>query len=142
MIKLHHINICGDDIDASVDFYRNVLGFDPLAGAERLNNARVLDQGSTQRAAFLDLGTAQLHANQRDLDVSFKTGRPINPIANGHIAFRTDDLAGIKQRLDERGIHYADFGEWAIEGWHQIFLYDPSGTVIEIHEVTREDAPE
>jgi len=142
MIRLHHINICGDDIDASIDFYQNVLGFEELPGADKLNSARVMDQGSTQRAAFLDIGTAQLHANARDLEVGFKTGQPINPIAYGHVAFRTDDMAGILKRLDERGIKYADFGEWAIEGWHQVFLYDPNGTVIELHEVTSENAPE
>ena len=141
MIELHHINISPDNIDASVDFYRNVLGFGTLAGADQLNSARVLDQGYSGRAEFLDLGSAQLHANDRDLNVAFKTGQSINPIANGHIAFRTDDLEGIKQRLEERGIPYADFGQWAIDGWHQIFLNDPNGTVIEVHEVTGEGAP-
>jgi len=26
-------------------------------------------------------------------------------------------------------------GEWAIEGWHQLFCADPDGRVIEFHQV-------
>ena len=53
----------------------------------------------------------------------------------GHIAFRTDDIAAFKKRLDEKGIPYSDYGSWAMNGWHQIFFYDPDGNVIEVHQV-------
>ena len=58
----------------------------------------------------------------------------VNPVERGHIAFRTDDIAAFKQRLDEKGIRYSDYGGWAMTGWQQIFFYDPDGNVIEVHQ--------
>ena len=47
----------------------------------------------------------------------------------------TDDIDAIKKRLKEKGIPFSDFGAWAMKGWDQIFLYDPDGNVIEVHQV-------
>jgi len=38
------------------------------------------------------------------------------------------------RRCDELGIGYADYGKWAIAGWHQVFLSDPDGNGVEIHQ--------
>jgi len=58
-----------------------------------------------------------------------------NPVERGHVAFRTDDIAAFKKRLEDKGIAYSDFGTWAMNGWHQIFFYDPDGNIIEVHQV-------
>ena len=31
-------------------------------------------------------------------------------------------------------IAFADYGVWAIGGWYQIFLQDPDGTIVEVHQ--------
>jgi catechol 2,3-dioxygenase-like lactoylglutathione lyase family enzyme len=85
--------------------------------------------------AFVTDGQSEVHLAERDLRIGFKTGQAINPLEKGHIAFRTDDIAAFKKRLDERGIPYSDFGAWAMKGWQQIFFHDPDGNVIEVHEV-------
>ena len=77
-----------------------------------------------------------MHLAERDLQIGFKTGQVINPLEKGHIAFRTDDIAGFKKRLEARGIPFSDFGAWAMSGWQQIFFHDPDGNVIEVHQVT------
>jgi len=56
-------------------------------------------------------------------------------VERGHIAFRTDDIAAFKHRLDEKGIAYSDYGAWAMKGWEQIFFYDPDGNIVEVHQV-------
>ena len=58
----------------------------------------------------------------------------INPLERGHICFRTDDIEGLKRRLEEQGIPYADYGKWAMAGWYQIFFHDPDGNIIEVHQ--------
>ena len=68
------------------------------------------------------------------MGTGFRTGQVVNPVERGHIAFRTDDIAAFKKRLDEKGIRYSDYGGWAMSGWHQIFFYDPDGNVIEVHQ--------
>ncbi|MEY4761857.1 MAG: hypothetical protein RLZZ200_1713, partial [Pseudomonadota bacterium] len=29
---------------------------------------------------------------------------------------------------------YSDYGKWAIAGWYQVFLQDPDGNIIEVHQ--------
>jgi len=41
----------------------------------------------------------------------------------------------VKRRLDQHGVPYADYGVWAVKDWYQIFVFDPTGTVIEVHQV-------
>ena len=98
------------------DFYRNVL---ELEQEPSLGGSRVTAQGYAGKVAFVTDGNIQMHLAERDLDV----------------AFRTDDIEAVKKRLDEKGIRYADYGNWAMNGWYQIFFHDPEGNVIEVHQV-------
>ena len=79
-------------------------------------------------------GQTQVHLATKDLGVAFRTNHIVNPLERGHIAFRTDDIAAFKRRLEEKNIPYSDYGQWAMNGWHQIFFYDPEGNVIEVHQ--------
>lgn len=49
-----------------------------------------------------------------------------------HIAFRCDDLAGIRGRLDNGGY---DYKERTVPGFglHQVFVMDPNGVTIELN---------
>jgi glyoxylase I family protein len=131
-LKLHHINFCTTDVPAMDEFYRSVFDLEPEPS---LHAVRATDQGYAGEVAFLHDGTTQFHLAQKDLGVGFRTKQAVNPLDRGHIAFRTDDIAAFKKRLDEKGIPYSDYGTWAMNGWHQIFFYDPEGNVIEVHQV-------
>ena len=80
-------------------------------------------------------GQTQVHLAATDLGVAFRTKHVVNPLERGHIAFRTDDIEAFKKRLEEKNIFYSDYGQWAMNGWYQIFFYDPAGNVIEVHQV-------
>jgi glyoxylase I family protein len=131
-IRLHHVNLCSKDVPAMDEFYRTVLDLQPEPS---LGAARVTEEGYAGKVAFLSDGDVQVHLAERDLGVGFRTGQAINPLDRGHIAFRTDDIAAVKRRLEEKGIPYSDYGTWAMSGWHQIFFYDPDGNVVEVHQV-------
>ena len=36
--------------------------------------------------------------------------------------------------LDEKGIPYSDYGVWAMADWYQVFLQDPDGNIVEVHQ--------
>jgi glyoxylase I family protein len=131
-LTLHHINLCTTNVPAMDEFYRSVLELEPEPGMQK---TRVTSQGYAGEVAFVSGGTTQLHLAERDLEAGFRTGKAINPVERGHIAFRTDDIEAFKRRLEEKGIPYADFGDWAMTGWQQIFFHDPEGNVVEVHEV-------
>ena len=79
-----------------------------------------------------------MHLAEKDMGIGFRTGHIVNPVQHGHIAFRTDDIMAFKKHLDENKVPYSDFGDLAVNGWHQVFFYDPDGNVVEVHQVGKE----
>ena len=131
-LKLHHLNLCTTNVAIMDEFYTKVLD---MQSETTRNATRDMSQGYSGKVAFVTDGQSELHLAERDLNIPFKTKQHLNPLEKGHIAFRTDDIATFKKRLEARGIPYADFGAWAMKGWQQIFFHDPDGNVIEVHEV-------
>ena len=130
--RFHHVNICSTNVNEIDRFYKEVFDLKDTGHDRQL----VTNQGYSVPVLFLTDGRTEVHIATRDLNVSFRTGQPINPVARGHIAFRTDDIEDIKRRLTERGVPFADFGTWALAGWQQIFFHDPEGNIVEVHQVT------
>lgn len=132
-LTLHHINLATENVDRLDSFYRDVLGL-----ASESQGLPVLEKkkGYAGDVAFVTDGQIQMHLAQRDIHAGFATGHVVNPVSNGHIAYRTDDLAAFKAHLDAAGVPYSDWGNAAVAGWHQIFFYDPDGNVIEVHQAT------
>ena len=100
-LKLHHVNLCSTDLPAMDKFYREVLDMETEPA---MAQQRIKDQGYPGDVSFVTDGTTQFHLADRDLDIGFRTGQAVNPVQNGHIAFRTDDIAAFKKRLDQKGI--------------------------------------
>ena len=130
-LKLHHLNLCTTNVGAMDEFYRDVLAMETEPS---MAGQRIKTQGYPGDVAFVTDGTTQVHIAEKDMNCGFRTGNVVNPVERGHIAFRTDDIAAFKKRLDEKGVRYSDYGGWAMTGWQQIFFYDPDGNVIEVHQ--------
>jgi glyoxylase I family protein len=141
MIKLHHVNIVSHDVPGLDHFYRAALGLArmpdlPLIEIEGYSDTT--SEGIHNPAVFLSAGdpeNLQLHLCAPDQYLGVRYGQVANPISRGHVAYRCDDIEVAKRRLEAAGIPYSDWGVWAIKGWHQIFFFDPVGTVVEIHQV-------
>jgi catechol 2,3-dioxygenase-like lactoylglutathione lyase family enzyme len=131
-IKLHHVNLVTADVPEMEAFYRDVMDLQPEPS---LGGGRVTAQGYAGDVAFVSDGDIQFHLATRDTGVGFRTGHAVNPLHSGHIAFRTDDIEAFKKHLEAHGVPYSDYGKWAMNGWHQIFFYDPQGNCIEVHQV-------
>lgn len=134
-IKLHHVNHCTTNVKAMNEFYRDVLDMETVPGMNQ--NRTQSKDGYNGDVAFVSDGATQFHLAERDLTAAHRTKTFLNPLDRGHIAFRTDDIAAFKKRLEERGIPYADWGAWAMQGWQQIFFYDPDGNIIEVHQASQ-----
>jgi len=130
-LKLHHLNFATKNVAVMDEFYRDVLDMQTIPC---MGKTRIKDQGYPGDVAFITDGALQMHIAEKDMNIGFRTGKAVNPVDRGHIAFRTDDIAAFKKRLDAKGIKYADFGDWAMTGWVQIFFYDPDGNVVEVHQ--------
>ena len=131
-IELHHINLSSDKVNEMNDFYLKVMNLKTeTEGLPILEK----NKGYSGDVAFVSDGHIQMHLAQKDVLAGFNAGQMVNPVARGHIAYRTDDLAAFKAHLRAQNIPFSDWGNKAVSGWHQIFFYDPDGNVIEVHEV-------
>jgi catechol 2,3-dioxygenase-like lactoylglutathione lyase family enzyme len=102
-----------DDVDAALDFYTGVLGL-----AARTDRPAFPFGG-----AWLDAGGQQVHLIE---------GRP--PAALGqHFALLVDDLDATVAELRGRGIEVSDPGPVGTS--LQAFLSDPSGNLVELHQI-------
>lgn len=144
-LRLHHVNVCSDDMEELHRFYAEALGLTslpPLPMIEPAKDETVAasqDQGEwAQNVGFFDASGAdelQIHASRRQAYLGARMSHAVNPLITGHFAFRTDDLDALRERLANAGIPFSDYGEWSVKGWDQIFFTDPAGNVIEVHQV-------
>jgi glyoxylase I family protein len=140
-IELHHVNFTAPDPTAMAAFYRDVLGLRDISETWGRDN-RITEQYGPPVAFVEDDAGRHLHLSTVAPDLLFGTRREINMLGpRGHVAFRVDDIDELKRRLDAAGVPYSDYGEWAIKGWHQVFVHDPMGNVLEFHQVVG-DAPD
>jgi len=147
-LRLHHVNVVSDNMEELHGFYQQVLGLEMLplpAMIDHVGHEEAAPEANgdedvawNTNVAFFDAGgqdEAQIHAGKRQPYLGPRMGHAINPLLTGHFAFRTDDLDEVRAHLTEAGIPFSDYGEWAVKGWDQIFLTDPAGNVIEIHQL-------
>ena len=128
--KLHHMNLCADNVSRLSEFYRSVFDLGTIDDYVRINTT----DGYGGKVDFLTDGAVEFHLARRDLTLGSRMKQMIYPVDRGHFCFRTDDIEAFKRRLEEKKIPYSDYGTWAMTGWYQIFFQDPEGNIIEVHQ--------
>ena len=136
-LEFHHINYVAEDVDRLHDFYTRILQMDDIPASHFPRTQAANGAGFDGKIRFATEGAMQMHLAERNFNVAFANGQVINPVARGHIAFRTDDLAAFLKILDENAIPYSDYGTAFAAEWHQVFFQDPEGNVIEVHQQVR-----
>lgn len=117
LLSLNHLSFEIKDLDRSVAFYREILGFDSMPRP---------DLGF--RGAWLRNGAACIHLIEN-------TARPdpgptIDPRGN-HTAFEVRSAAEVREKLDAAGIPYRA-NELRGTPITQVFFRDPDGYQIEV----------
>jgi glyoxylase I family protein len=117
-----HVSFCVPELEPSLRFYRDVLGFEPI---ER----PAMGIGG----AWLRAGSTQIHliVAPPGADVGSKPGRT-NPLAN-HTAFRIDDYEKTRAHLKEHGLQVLEAGVERGQMW----VSDPAGNVLEFISARR-----
>ncbi len=118
-IGIHHVSVNVSDPAASTRFYTEVLG-----GVVRSDRPDFGFGG-----AWIDLGGAQVHLIES----------PVPPNLGQHFAILVDDLDGVVEELRSAGLDVGD--PMTVGPDRQVFVEDPDGNVIELHEVGASAAP-
>ena len=133
-LEFHHINFVSKNIDEMNNFYKKILSMDSIPIENFPRTEETEDSGYSGKINFVTEGKIEMHLAERDLNVAFKNNQTINPVDNGHIAFRTDDIKTFVERLKKEKIPYSDYGTTFAKEWHQVFFQDPEGNVVEVHQ--------
>jgi catechol 2,3-dioxygenase-like lactoylglutathione lyase family enzyme len=112
-LAVHHVSLNVDDVEAALAFYTDLLGLSPRADRPDFAFG----------GAWLDAGGQQVHLIE---------GSP--PAGLGqHFALLVGDLDGTVAELRERGVEVSD--PKPVGSSLQAFVTDPSGNLVELHQV-------
>ena len=130
VLELHHHGIrigpSPDEVKKARDFYSGVLGLSPDPGRPRIPSIE---------GYWMDVGgKAQIHLMGVDGQSKFAQGDGRDP-SHPHVALAVPDIQEARRELDRMGVAY--FFTQGIVGpeSQQIFLHDPFGNMIELHQI-------
>jgi methylmalonyl-CoA/ethylmalonyl-CoA epimerase len=123
----HHVGVSVPDLEASIDWYQRVLGFELL---RRLRietipaDVAILKHGAMHIELFQASGAKPLPPERREPDLDVRTH------GNKHIAFGVADVDAFAQELRRRGADVVWVKHFP-NGGANIFIRDNAGNLIE-----------
>jgi catechol 2,3-dioxygenase-like lactoylglutathione lyase family enzyme len=137
--RLSHFGICVADLERSLRFYRDGLGFREVSALDLAGepSATLLElPGVALRARFLERDGARIELLHYPTPGARGDGapRPMNALGLTHLSFRVDDLGAAAARLAALGGEVLAHTrvENASLGMQAVFLTDPDGTRLEL----------
>jgi catechol 2,3-dioxygenase-like lactoylglutathione lyase family enzyme len=139
ILRLSHIGVCVSDLERSLRFYRDLLGF------ERVSELEISGEPT---ATLLQLDEVDLHAVYLQRDgariellhyrrpgaVGDGAPRAMNQLGLTHFSMRVDDLWGLLDRLKAAGVRVLEKSKIEIPAFAAAaaFVADPDGILIEL----------
>ena len=137
---IEHVGIIVSDMDRSIDFYCNTLGFD-LSQRVDLCTGETVEKGVGIPGAALQLAHLKLGDSATLIELLCyinPKSKPLpddaksNDIGVGHVAFNVDDPDGYYEMLVEKGVNFISPGVMTSStGERFCYFYDPDGAVLE-----------
>lgn len=140
---LHHVGVPVRSMEASIDWYRDVLGVEPdfVAHAEgpALEAATQLP-GSKLRYAFVRLGNTQLEFIDYEHPRGSDHDRRNCDIGAVHVCFEVDDIHATYESLVSKGVQVNGrpnlIEDGPMAGCYFCYFRDPDGIQLEIFQTT------
>jgi catechol 2,3-dioxygenase-like lactoylglutathione lyase family enzyme len=141
ILRFTHIGICVADLERSIHFYRDLLGF------RRRSEFRVQGEPSDTllrlkdvdlRAVYLERDGTRIELLSYAAPVASGSDEPraMNQRGLTHLSLRVEDLAGMLNDLRRAGVKILDKTRIDIPAFAAgaVFVCDPDGTLIELVE--------
>ena len=152
-ITLDHVALMVSDLEASLRFYRDLLGFEVLSPEEHqggpidemvkiegvhMREYRLVPPGGVngyQRGE--GAGQITLDLIQWITPTSPQGRVAINHVPSAHLCFGVENLPAVYNRLKNEGVEFVSPPvRFSGEGeWHVLFFYDPDGNLLEFNEI-------
>jgi len=142
VLRVGHLGICVRDLERSMRFYRDLLGFRALTRVEAKGPEvdRMLRlSGVDQETVFLERDGVRLalFAYRTPAPEGDGEPRPMNRLGLAALMLRVDDLDATLVRFREAGVRVLEETRTEHAAWRSklVFLCDPDGTLIELIEI-------
>lgn len=136
-----HIGIGVSDVERSVTFYSEVLGFSVLYRMDFEGNevATTMEQEGAFRSVMLSRGDIRVELLQWiDVPVSGGGKKPMTELGFTHLSFRVEDVDGLNDLVTQYGGTVLPQTRTVLgdddEAPKLLYLLDPDGTRIELME--------
>lgn len=137
---IEHVGIIVGDMDRSIDFYCNTLGFELIQKVDLCSGETVEKgvgiNGAQIMLAHLKLGSTQtiiellhyINPRSKPMPADAKS----NDIGVGHVAFNVDDPDAYYERLKSKGVVFISPGVMdSSTGERFCYFFGPDGVVLE-----------
>ena len=146
--NLDHVAVTVSDLDRSLDFYTNVLGFEEME-RHRLEGQEISAMAGKPKVIMqvVRLAPPDTPNILLDLQLYIEPSGSISDAAlgmanQGHFCYGVNDLEAAHKELTEKGVEFVsepvvfDLGEeWDYGALKVVFLKDPDGFIIELMEM-------
>jgi catechol 2,3-dioxygenase-like lactoylglutathione lyase family enzyme len=136
-IWLSHVALVSPDIDRLVEFYQNIIGYEPTRRSDKVSGPRFDDvadyEGTFIRAAWFDMSNMILELWQFVNPVTPEAGAPIpfEKIGYNKFAFEVTDIQSDYKRLVESGVQFLSEPIQTDEST-EVFGRDPDGNLFSL----------
>lgn len=120
-IDIHHVNIKTLDLDATVEFYTDIL-----------NMTLTPDRPDIGPGAWLDFNGTQIHVMSEHMALDKQGGYTAGSASVDHLGILASDFDAMKQRVIDRGLDWRQ-NDISPAGLWQLFFHDPNGILIELN---------
>ena len=144
VMSVRHLGIVVKDLERSLRFYRDALGFKVVRAMEEsgayletllaLPNARVqtVKLAAPDGVAVIELLVFSSHPDETTAK------RPIYAVGPSHVAFSVEDLGAVYHRLVEAGVPFTAPPQRSPDGSATVCCcQDPDGMMVELVEAAR-----
>jgi lactoylglutathione lyase len=124
--KFDHVTITVEDLERSVEFYRDILGLEVAGMLEQdEGNFKLvyLRSGDVMIELFNFTEKGKAPGEQKDIDFGLK-----------HFGFKVDSVDEVTRKLKEQGVEFVLEPLDATGGVRIAFFKDPDGVLLEIVE--------
>ena len=135
-LQAHHYAVTVSDLDESLEFYRDTLGFDVLDEFTLSSESFATGvgvAGATGSFAHLDAGGARVELIEYDPQGGAVEDASVNQPGANHLGFSVEDVDAFYDDLSD-GVETLSPPQTTDSGARILFLRDPDGALIEVLE--------
>jgi catechol 2,3-dioxygenase-like lactoylglutathione lyase family enzyme len=135
-LAIGHTGFVVSDMERSLSFYRDILGFSVVDDVEREGEYIATMSGVARahvRTAFIDACGHTVELVQYLSGSDAPVTGPSNAPGKGHISFWSYDIEADFEYLSSRGVEFVSKPQYGPTGGAAVYFLDPDGITLELH---------